>query len=261
MACELIHGNNIEAMQDMSAGGIDLTVTSPPYDDLRTYNDSSIWDFNVFKKVAEQLYRVTADGGVVVWNVNDATIKGGESGSSFRQALYFIDMGFLLHDTMLYQKQSAAYPAGKKSNRYSQVFEYCFILSKGKPKTANLIKDKTNKWAGVSTWGKPNGRNKEGVLIQQRQFEIAEFGYRENIWKLHNGKGKSKKNTHPAQMPFDLARDHIITWSNPNDVVLDPFMGSGTTGIAALELDRSFIGIEIDEEYFNISQDRIGIVV
>ena len=114
MACELIHGSNIEVMQDMSAGGIDLTVTSPPYDDLRTYNDSSIWDFNVFKKVAEQLYRVTADGGVVMWNVNDATIKGGESGSSFRQALYFIDMGFLLHDTMLYQKQSAAYPAGKK---------------------------------------------------------------------------------------------------------------------------------------------------
>ena len=92
----------ITGMQQMDENMVDMCVTSPPYDDLRTYNDSSKWDFNVFKDVATNLYRVMKVGGVIVWVVGDAVVKGSETGSSFRQALYFMDLGFKLHDTMIY---------------------------------------------------------------------------------------------------------------------------------------------------------------
>jgi len=267
VANELIHGNSIEAMSKMSDGSIDLTVTSPPYDDLRTYNDSSKWDFDVFKKVAEQLYRVTADGGVVMWNVNDATINGGESGSSFRQALHFMELGFRLHDTMIYEKSGISFASGPKSVRYSQAFEYMFILSKGKPKTVNILMDKPNKWAGVTTWGNAKSRQKDGTLVDsgKKSKPIREFGARTNIWYIKNSGGFGQKDDkaykHPATMPLSMAVDHIKTWTNEGDVVLDPFMGSGTTGIACEELGRDFIGIEIDETYYNLSVERLGVTV
>jgi hypothetical protein len=157
--------NCIAGMQQMDAESVDLCVTSPPYDDLRTYNDSSKWDFEVFKQVAQELYRVVKVGGVVVWVVGDAVVKGGESMSSFRQALYFGELGFLLHDTMIYEKNGSAFPARKDSNRYSQIFEYMFVFSKKtKPKTANLIADKPNKWAGHTNWGKGTYRDKDQLL-------------------------------------------------------------------------------------------------
>ena len=267
MASKLVLGNNVDVMRDMQEGIIDLTVTSPPYDDLRTYNDSSKWDFDVFKRVAEQLYRVTAPGGVVMWNVNDATIKGGESGSSFRQALYFMEMGFTLHDTMIYEKSGIAFASGPKRVRYSQAFEYMFVLSKGKPKTVNIIMDKPNKWAGITTWGNAKSRQKDGTLVDsgKKSKPIREFGARTNIWYIKNSGGFGQKDKsaykHPATMPMEMATGHIRTWTNEGDTVFDPFMGSGTTGIAAQELGRDFIGIEIDQEYFNLAQDRMGILV
>jgi site-specific DNA-methyltransferase (adenine-specific) len=192
-----------------------------------------------------------------MWNVGDATVKGSETGSSFRQALYFMDeCGLRLHDTMIYQKQSAAYPAGDKSVRYSQVFEYCFILSKGKPKTINLIRDKKNRWAGHSNFGTPSVRTKDGVLKQYEKFVVKEFGIRDNIWKITNSKGFAHSNSevykHPATMPEALAEGHILSWSNPGDLVLDPFMGSGTTARMAFKNDRNWIGFEIDKEYYDL---------
>ena len=146
------HLNCIVGMERMEEESVDLVVTSPPYDDLRTYNDSSKWDQNTFYAVAAQLNRVLKPGGVIMWNVNDATINGSESGSSFRQALHFMDLGLRLHDTMIYEKTGTAFASGPKSVRYTQQFEYCFILSKGKPKTVNLLCDKKNKWAGHQSW-------------------------------------------------------------------------------------------------------------
>ena len=137
--------NCIEGLNQLNANSVDLCVTSPPYDDMRTFNDSSNLDFNVFKDVAQALTTVLKDGGVIMWNVGDATIDGSESGSSFRQALYFKDeCGLRLHDTMIYEKTGIAFASGSKSVRYSQAFEYCFILSKGRPKTVNIIMDKPN---------------------------------------------------------------------------------------------------------------------
>jgi len=219
---------------------IDLTVTSPPYDNLRDYKGYS---FN-FEGIAKQLYRVTKDGGVVVWVVGDQTINGSESGTSFRQALYFMECGFNLHDTMIYEKNSSSFPANEKSNRYTQIFEYMFIFSKGKPKTTNLIIDKKNKWAGYKDFS--------GILKKP----VPEYSPRNNIWKYTT----SFDNTynHPAPFPEKLVIDHIISWSNKGDIVLDVFMGSGTTAKMAIVTDRNYIGFEISKEYCNIANKRIN---
>ena len=254
----------IDGMQIMDEESVDLVVTSPPYDDLRTYNDSSKWDHNVFMQVADNLTRVLKQGGVIMWNVNDATIKGSESGSSFRQCLYFMDKcGLRLHDTMIYEKTGTAFASGPKSVRYTQIFEYCFILSKGKPKTINLIQDKKNAWAGYTSFGNAKTRKKDGTMHDpnRKSNVIREYGVRTNIWKIKNsgGFGQSSKASykHPATMPEELARGHIQTWSNPNDLVLDPFMGAGTTAQVALEEKRHFIGFEIDEMYHGMCVERV----
>jgi len=261
---EIYNQNCIQGMNLMDAESVDLCITSPPYDDLRTYNDSSKWDFNVFKDVAQALTRVLKPGGVIMWNVGDSTIDGSETGSSFRQALYFMESCNLrLHDTMIYEKTGSAYCSGPKSVRYTQIFEYCFILSKDKPKTINLIQDKPNKWAGVTSWGNAKTRKKDGDMHDpgRKSNPIREFGVRNNIWRIKNsgGFGQSSKDSykHPATMPEELARDHILSWSNPGDTVIDPFMGSGTTAAMAIETERNYIGFEIDETYFNLCQSRL----
>lgn len=252
----LILGNNIEELKKMEPCSVNLTVTSPPYDNLRSYHDSLSWDFDIFKKVADELYRVTTDGGVVVWVVGDATIDGGETGTSFKQALYFKEIGFNIHDTMIYEKNSTAYPASKDSNRYSQVFEYMFVFSKGKPKHYHLICDKINAYAGQTSWGKHTHYDTTGNLVDASQMKpIPDMSPRYNIWRYSTS--FNDKTDHPAVFPEKLALDHILSWSDENDIVLDPFMGSGTTGKMALRSNRKFIGIEVVKKYFDEAEQRI----
>ena len=208
MELNKVHNEScITGMQKMDMESVNLVITSPPYDDLRTYNDSSKWDFDVFRQVAGELVRVLQPGGVIMWNVGDAVVNGSETGSSFRQALYFMELGLRLHDTMIYEKTGIAFAAGEKSNRYSQAFEYCFILSKGKPSTVNIIMDKPNLWAGAKSWGNARARKKDGTLnvSENKTKEIKEFGARTNIWRIKNsgGFGQSDKRAydHPATMP------------------------------------------------------------
>lgn len=249
--------SNLETMAKMPNCFIDLTVTSPPYDNLRDYKGYSF----PFEEIAKELFRVTKQGGVVVWVVGDATVNGSETGTSFKQALYFMQCGFNLHDTMIYQKNGAAYPAGKNSNRYSNVFEYMFVFSKGKPKTKNLIKDKPNKWAGSSTFGESTNRQKDGSLKSSGKRVVGEFGYRDNIWQINNGKGFGSDDIaikHPAIFPEQLANDHIISWSNDGDLIYDCFMGSGTVAKMAIINKRNWIGSEISKEYCDIIEQRIN---
>lgn len=249
--------SNLETMAKMPNCFIDLTVTSPPYDNLRDYKGYSF----PFEEIAKELFRVTKQGGVVVWVVGDATVNGSETGTSFKQALYFMQCGFNLHDTMIYQKNGAAYPAGKNSNRYSNVFEYMFVFSNGKPKTKNLIKDKPNKWAGSSTFGESTNRQKDGSLKSSGKRVVGEFGYRDNIWQINNGKGFGSDDIaikHPAIFPEQLANDHIISWSNDGDLIYDCFMGSGTVAKMAIINKRNWIGSEISKEYCDIIEQRIN---
>ena len=253
----LIQGDCLELMKQLPDGSVDLTVTSPPYDNLRTYNGNiSQWSFEKFQEIAKELYRVTADGGVVVWIVADATIKGSETGTSFRQALWFMDCGFNLHDTMIWEKPTFT-ATGSLAVRYAPVFEYMFVFSKGKIKTFNPIKDKRNKRFGEKKHG--TIRQANGTFKMQSSIGkgIAEFGQRHNVWLISPEKS-NKKRFHPAQFPEELAHDHITSWSNDGDVVLDCFMGSGTTGVACVNTNRNFIGMELDENYFNIAKQRIN---
>lgn len=228
---------------------VDLTVTSPPYDSLRTYNGFS-WNFEA---VAKELYRVTKQGGVVVWIVSDGTIKGSETGTSFKQALFFKDVGFNLHDTMIWQKVSPF----QHKNRYIPCFEYMFVFSKGKPKTVNLIRDRKNKWAGTKIHGterQPDGSLRDKSM-HQKSKSVPEVGARYNIWDIPSE--RHNKTGHPAVFPVRLAMDHIYTWSNEGDFVLDPFVGSGSTALAAMQLGRKFIGFDISKEYCEIASNRI----
>lgn len=238
---------------------IDLVVTSPPYDDIRDYKGFQFND-NILQTIIKELYRILKKGGVIVWVIGDATVNGSESGTSFRQALKFIECGFKLHDTMIYEKNTSSFPAKRNGNRYTQIFEYMFIFSKDKPKTVNLICDKANKWAGHTNWGKNTNRLKNGELQETSDIKpVPEFSPRNNIWKYNIGKGfnssDKESHKHPAIFPEQLAEDHILSWSNEGDLVLDPFSGSGTTCKMAKKNKRNYIGIEISDEYCKLSEE------
>lgn len=248
----IYHGKAEDVLPTLAP--VDLTVTSPPYDNLRTYNG---YTFD-FETIARELYRVTKPGGVVVWVVSDETLDGSESGTSFRQALYFKDVcGFNLHDTMIWNKGTFT-ATGSLAVRYAPVYEFMFLLSKGIPKTFNPIKDRRNQCAGEVFHGRirqPDGSTKlmTGVGIKA----IAEFGQRHNIWDIAPEMSNSKR-LHPGQYPEALASDHIRSWSNPGDTILDPMCGSGTTGKMARKNGCKFIGIEISEEYCEIATNRLA---
>ena len=252
----------IEGMKKLDSESVDLTVTSPPYDGLRTYN-GFVFDFPA---VAEQLWRVTKLGGVVVWVVGDATPKtgskrGSETGSSFRQRSASSILGFRLHDTMIYAKSSPHFP---ESIRYGQVAEYMFVLSKGRPKTFNPIKDRRNKTAGTVRHTKNfRARFADGTGKTARKNQITyttnEFGARFNIWEYPVGSPAPDRlwKKHPAVFPLALATDHVKTWSNPGELVLDPFVGSGQTVIAADELGRNWLGMDLSAEYCDLARERV----
>ena len=225
-------GDCLDVMRTMPAGCIDLTVTSPPYDNLRTYKG---YTFD-FEPIARELYRVTKPGGVVVWVVGDATINGSETGTSFRQALYFKECGFNLHDTMIYKKDAIAFP---DVHRYQQCFEYMFVFSKGVPKTKNILADKPNVSHGRKVTGTSRDASGETHKATGYGKGIKQYGYRWNVWDVSTCKGNCSTG-HPAVFPEALARDHILSWSNEGDTVLDPFLGSGTTGKMAVKYNRNF---------------------
>jgi site-specific DNA-methyltransferase (adenine-specific) len=247
----LLHGDCLEVIKSLSNQSIDLTVTSPPYDNLRNYN-GYLFDF---EGIAKELYRVTKDGGVVVWIVGDATINGSETGTSFKQALYFKEIGFNLHDTMIWNKGTFT-AVGALTSRYAPVFEYMFVLSKGQPKTFNPIKDRKNKHFGRTKHGTFRQEDGSTKPLSSIGKLIAEYGQRFNIWDISAEKSNSNR-LHPAMFPEQLIHDHIISWSNESDIVLDCFLGSGTTGKVAKQLNRQFIGIEISKEYLEIAKTRI----
>lgn len=243
--------------RDIKHNSIDMVLTSPPYDNLRDYKGYSF----DYKLVLESIYNVLKNGGICVWVVGDATIKGSETGTSFKQALCAIELGFRLHDTMIYKKDSPSFPSNKKSIRYSQIFEYMFVFSKGKPKTVNLICDKKNKWGGHTSWGKSNYRGKDGNLIEGKIVKVSDYSPRENIWEYNTGINCSTKDKiafkHPAIFPEGLAKDHILTWTKEGDIVLDPMCGSGTVLKMAKLLNRNSIGIDVSQEYIDICKTRL----
>lgn len=251
----IIQGDCLEVMKDIPDKSIDLVVTSPPYDNLRMYKG---YTFD-FESIAKELYRITKQGGVVVWVVGDQTVNGSESGTSFRQALYFKEIGFNLHDTMIYDKDSFQKP---DNSRYWACFEYMFVFSKGIPKSCNLIKDRLNSQRGKSVSSK-TVRNIDGTTSKRSPiYCISDYGKRKNVWSYSTGYGKGTTDKcayqHPAIFPEALARDHILSWSNEGDLVFDPMCGSGTTCKMAVLNNRHYLGCDISQEYVNIANNRVA---
>lgn len=251
-------GDCLEKIKEIEDGSVDMVLTSPPYDKYRSYNgNNKLWGEHVWKEVLADLYRVTKNGGVIVWIVGDATVNGSESGTSFKQALWGIECGFNLHDTMIFNKTNAM-PTDKRY-RYYQKFEYMFVFSKGKINTFNPIYIPTlTKRKYKSNWGRSGDKMLSGT---GKCRETKDKKIKGNIWDYPISVGGATKTKeafkHPAIFPEQLALDHISSWSNEGDVVLDPFMGSGTTGVVCKSLNRDFIGIELDKDYFEIAKSRI----
>ena len=249
MELNKIHNENcLETMSRMKDNFIDLTVTSPPYDNLRDYKGYSF----DFENIAKELYRVTKEGGVVVWVIGDATIKGSETGTSFKQALYFKEVGFNLHDTMIWKKTNPMPQV--KTKRYFACFEYMFIFSKGTPKTFNPIMVDCKLGGKIydstcKNMGGENGRTKKTFVLNKQR-------YKDNIWEIAIAQNKTG---HPAVFPEKLASEHIKTWSNDADLVYDPFMGSGTTAKSSHIYKRNWIGSEMSKEYVDLANNRLSI--
>ena len=248
----IYHGDCLEIMPTLPDKSIDLTVTSPPYDNLRTYNGNASFDF---EGIAKELFRVTKDGGVVVWVVGDATINGSETGTSFKQALYFKEIGFNLHDTMI----EGRYTIPLNSNRYEPEFEFMFVLSKGTPKTFNPIM--TRKLWEDKRLQKHVHREKDGIHLKVGFASQKETKIAGNIWYYNVGGGHVTEDKiaydHPAIFPEKLAQDHILSWSNEGDLVFDPMCGSGTTCKMALKNKRHYIGCDISQTYVDIANKRV----
>lgn len=250
----LINGQAAIELKKLPSDSVDLVITSPPYDDLRAYN-GYVFDIKTFRVIARQLFRVLKPGGVLVWVVGDATNNGSESLTSFKQALYFKEtVGFLAYDTMIYQRSGV--PTTKR--RYEQHFEYMFVMAKGTPKTFNGIRV-PKLYPESKPRAKAFGRNTNN----SRDMGFVAINIPDkldgNVWKINCQRASTDKiaHEHPAIFPEELARRHIVSWSNPGDIVLDPMCGSGTVGKMALANGRKFIGIEISSEYINIAKQRL----
>jgi site-specific DNA-methyltransferase (adenine-specific) len=242
----------LQFLWQLPSESVDLIVTSPPYDQLRTYG--GIFSFP-FKAIARDIYRVLKTGAVCVWVVGDSVVKGSETLSSFRQAIYFVDtVGFRMHDTMIYQKDGSPFP---EINRYQNEFEYMFVLSKGSPTVFNGLRERTKYGGSASN----STRSPDGSI---RNFAYA-YGHSTrlsgNVWRIPSGYMKTTKDIaafqHPAMFPEKLVESHILSWSNPGDLVLDPFMGSGTTAKVARRLGRDYIGCDLSAEYVALAQARL----
>ena len=241
----------VEFMKKIDNDFIDLTVTSPPYDNLRDYNG---YKFDC-ESIAKELYRITKPGGIVVWVVGDKIVKGNKTLTSFKQALLFQNIGFNVHDTMIYKKKNTPF---MRSNGYTNCFEYMFIFSKGSPKTFNPLKEKTARsgYEMLVHNKKADGINKKvlGKLNTEKT--------KTNIWEYAVGLGGSTRDRiafgHPAIFPEHLAEDHILSWSNENDIVFDPMCGSGTTCKMAYLNNRNYLGCDISQEYVNIAIERLN---
>jgi DNA modification methylase len=251
----LYNGDCLDVMQSIASQSVDLVVTSPPYDEMREYNKFSEWSFSIFEKIANELTRVLKDGATIVWIVADQTKNGSESCSSFKQAIYFKEMCCLnLHDTMIWQNPGFT-AVGSLKTRYASVFEYMFIFTKGKIKTFNPIKDKPNITHGREIKGTTRLANGDIIPKSSTGKITSEFGQRYNVWQNTHEINRNIK--HPAPFPVNLIEDHIKSWSNSYDLILDPFLGSGTTGVACQNTNRHFIGIENDKTYFDAAYQRI----
>lgn len=249
---KILCGDSSEILKTFDENTVDLIITSPPYDSLRKYNGvGNTWNHEKFKSIANELYRVLKDGGVLVWNVFDKVEKGSRTGTSLKQCLYFQEIGFNINDYMIWRKTNPMPQV--RQPRYTSNFEFMFVLSKGSPKTFNPLMREC-KCSGLKydstckNMGGENGRTHKTFNVNKEMVDYS-------IWDIAVAQNKTK---HPAVFPYEMVYKHVLSWSNEGDLVLDPFIGSGTTALACIDTKRNYVGIEMDESYYGIINTRIG---
>lgn len=255
-------GDAAKILESFDSDSVDLIVTSPPYSNLRSYGGTLVeWNHDKFKEIANELNRVLKPGGVIVWVVGDKTDKGSETCIPFKQVLYFREIGLNLNDTMIFLKSNPMPQV--KQPRYRDCFEYMFVFSKGKPTTFNPIMRKCKESgkhykSTVRVINTDNDRKDIDYFVSDETVEY-------NVWRMSVAQNKilydlgDKKIKHPAVFPYEIPFRHIKSWTNEGDLVLDPFAGSGTTLLAAMDLKRNFIGIDSNEDYCKIADLRLKV--
>ena len=251
----IINCDCLDGMRQLPDECIPMVLTSCPYDNIREYGGNT---FN-FEPIAAELYRITMPGGVVVWIVQDQVKDGGFTGSSFRQALHFQELGFALHNTIIMRAINGRLP---QRVRYTPQSHFAFVFSKGRPRYVNLIRDRRNKYAGhrKKHWF---ARQKNGTKTRGKSGKVVPpFGERGDVWTYVVGRNHTTKDKeafeHPALMAEAMATDHILSWSRPGDLVFDPMCGSGTTCKMALIHNRRYLGMEIHKDYWEIAVRRLA---
>lgn len=241
----LYNGDCLEFMRTLPDNSVDLVVTSPPYFNARDYSHYA--DVNAYmsimKDICLELLRVINESRMLVINISPVIVpRESRAKQSYRIPLpyYFVPMlesiGFEFLEDIIWKK-----PDGAAPNRNGGFFRHRKPLAY-KP---NIVTEY------ILVFKKPSAKLLDKFI---RNDSLVADGYeRTNVWEF-NPDTSSK---HPAPYPLDLPMKCIRYYSYENDVVLDPFMGSGTTGVACVNTNRKFIGCELDESYFNIAVNRI----
>lgn len=250
----LLTGDACEILPTIRESSVDLTVFSPPYDGLRDYKGKPSFDMAV---LGREILRVTKEGGVCCMVIQDATKNGAKSLTSFRTACLFADLGWRLFECCIYSR--AGVPGAWWTKRFRVDHEYIFIFTRGDglprrfDKTSLMVE---SKYAGITAGG--TKRTTKGDFVAIKKTVISPLKCRGTIWHYaaSNTERNKTKSEHPATYPDSLARDIISCFSKEGDLVLDPMMGSGTTGIASVNMGRRFLGIEISVQYMEIAKRR-----
>jgi site-specific DNA-methyltransferase (adenine-specific) len=244
-------------MKEMPDNAVDLMVTSPPYDSIRDYNG---YAFDLHE-TGKEVYRILKPGGIGVMVLQDQTHNFGKSLTSFRTILDWCDsIGFKLFECVIYRKYG---PEGAWwRNRFRVDHEYMPIFLKGeRPQYFNKEPLKVQSKHGGRILTGSGSRRTDGGTNPTVTRMINPTKCRGTIWDyLMAGDKDSLKRRHPATFPDQIPMDFISCFCPPGGIVLDPFMGCGSTAVAAVRLDRKFIGFEISSAYCELAKKRLETV-
>ena len=250
----IICGDSAEVLKNFPDNSIDMVVTSPPYDGLRDYNGFSL-DLH---KIGKEIYRVLKDGGIAVMVIQDATKDFAKSLTSFRTIVDWCDnVGFRLFETVIYHKNGTEGAWWKQ--RFRVDHEYMPIFMKGKkPQYFNKEPLKIPSKHGGKVMSGSGNRRTDGTLSETVRRPINTMKCRGTVWDyLMAGDKNPLKRKHPAVFPDKIPYDCIQCFCPEGGLVLDPFIGCGSTAVMAKVLGRNYIGIDISREYCDLAEERI----
>jgi site-specific DNA-methyltransferase (adenine-specific) len=263
--CEIVLGDCREILNQLPADSIDLIVTSPPYADQRvnTYGGVRPDDYvNWFLPIADGLYRVLKPTGTFILNIKEKVVNSERHTYVMELIIEMRKRGWLWTEEFIWHKKNC-HP-GKWPNRFRDAWER--LLQFNKTKQFHMYQDEV--MVPVGDWAKSRLKNLSATdKIRDNSKVGSGFGKNVSNWVgremvyptnvLHMASECGNRN-HSAAFPHDLPEWFIKLFTRPDDWVLDPFAGSGTTCIVAKELKRNSIGIELNEEHYHLARENVS---